>query len=79
MAHPRDWADEAISNLKRVHAVSRPAGISQGKESEQSAANVDSRVLALALADYLRSDNPTTQAIAIRVKNLMDKYPQRAY
>ena len=72
--------EQTLKNLREIAALvkalkSTPQapgkGAAQGGMSPQA--------VAAALAEALKSDNATTQAIAVRASNLSEKYPNKAY
>ncbi len=79
----KDWADDAIGHIKRVgDSASRISGRSQAPRASNSpapSAAVTPKMIADALAEMLKNDNSTTQAIAVRISNLAAKYPNKAY
>lgn len=72
----KEWADRAISDMKRVQQA---ASAGARNKSQPQVAPPDHKATAETLAEALKSDNATTQAIAIRISNLAAKYPNKAY
>jgi hypothetical protein len=82
MTH-KQYADNAVNHLSRVASAWK--GIKgQGQApyqpggTPQSASAVNGEALAQALAEYLKTNNSTTQALAIRITDLASRYKQRA-
>lgn len=65
---------DAMLKIKQASAI--PSG---GENSQLQATNLNPMDVAQALAESLKSDNATTQAIAVRIANLSEKYPNKAY
>ena len=78
----RQWADRIIADIKRVTDAVKAASPSSGGSPIAAHATVQASLnpdaVASALAEAVKSDNSTTQAIAIRLGQLYTKYPQRA-
>lgn len=82
MTH-KEWSDNAVKNINRVSAALRGIPIigqtshSQGGTPESPVA-ANGAAIAQALADYMKTNNSTTQALAIRIVDLAARYHQRA-
>lgn len=88
MTSSKEWADKHIENIRRVgdEAARLAASLQtqtpqQGKDAvaPNAQAGVTPHAVATALAEAVKNDDSTTQAIAIRLSNLAAKYPERAY
>ena len=79
----KEWADAAIENLKRVADVAaaipaQNAAVPHSTGSPAAVPALDPHAVAEALAEAMKSNNSTTQAIAIRANNLSTLYPDKA-
>ena len=83
MTH-EEWADKTVRSLNRVHAaLGGISGQGQGTPSSPGGASsltstLNGAAIAVALAEYCRNNNSTTQSLAIRLANISARYPQRA-
>ena len=76
----KEWADDVIKHNNRVIDSNRGVKSSSGGPNTTAAANsgMTGAQIAVALAEYMKNNNSTTQTIAIRIVNLAAKYPTRA-
>ncbi len=87
MSQHEEWADRVVASMKRVkEAMVKPTEIEAtrtlktqpGADSGPNSTLAEGAAMAAVLANYMKNDNATTQALAIRVANLAAKYPKRA-
>lgn len=82
----KKWADDTIHHLRRVAAEARSLSVnpSLAQGDKQSSATpatqsgINGAAIAQALADFCRNNNSITQTLAIRLRDLADRYKQRA-
>lgn len=74
----KKWADEVIKNNNRVIASNKGLLAYVGTSNVATNNNLTGAQIAVALAEYMKNNNSTTQTIAIRIVNLAAKYPTRA-
>ena len=76
------WADEIITHMKRVgdaaKALPQPSAAYSPGGTPSSPSAMSGAQIAVALAEYCRNNNSTTQSLAIRLANISARYPQRA-
>lgn len=83
MRNSEVWANDIIHHIRRVRSeAERIPPIRQNtiKQSDtpSSPPTMDGAAIARALSDFCKNDNSITQALAIRLANLAERYPQRA-
>ncbi len=83
MTNASSWVDDAITHLKRLEKVAGEIKIqaptNAGPIVPQASTTADPHAVAAALAEFMKSDNATSQAISVRVYNLATKYSQKAF
>jgi hypothetical protein len=80
IANMNELAKSTKNATEAIKAMPHPGAAAQGStlSTSPAPAKLDPQAVAMALAEALRSNNSTTQQIAIRAGNLAAKYPQRA-
>lgn len=78
MTSHKDWSEKTVESLKKVQEA--VTNLNTAKKTTEGAEpdKLSGKALAEALAEYCKGDNSITQALALRLKNIADKYPQRA-
>lgn len=80
----KEWADDVIANLKRVEQAAKAispaaAGANNGGPAgAQNNSTLSPDAVLQALATGCRSNSAVVQAIAIRLTQISQKYPQKA-
>ena len=78
MTSHKDWAEKTVESLKKVQEAVTNLNTAKKSTEGTEPDKISGKAVADALAEYCKSDNSTTQALALRLKNIADKYPQRA-